>query len=93
MSGTGVTHSRTSSGQGQSGGSGDSNTNNIFATDHGIWAYIHNLEEKLKQLVDRVQSMEQAERLQEAKIEQLTLEITTLRTLLDTKTEPMATTG
>ncbi|KAI1489257.1 hypothetical protein F5X96DRAFT_641621 [Biscogniauxia mediterranea] len=83
----GVEHPRTSSGPGQNGGSGDSSSNNIFATDQGIWAYIHSLEEQVRQLNDRVQAMEATERAQEEKITYLTNEVTTLRSQADAKTE------
>ncbi|KAI0136647.1 hypothetical protein BJ170DRAFT_589615 [Xylariales sp. AK1849] len=64
---------------GQNGGSGDSSSNNIFATDQGIWAYIHSLEENIKELAGRVHVLEQTERTQQEKITQLTDEVTTLR--------------
>ncbi|KAI5923349.1 hypothetical protein F4810DRAFT_701307 [Camillea tinctor] len=83
----GVEHSRASSGPGQNGESGDSSSNNIFATDQGIWAYIHSLEEQVRQLNDRVQAMEATERAQEEKITYLTNEVTTLRNQADAKTE------
>ncbi|KAI0175675.1 hypothetical protein GGR52DRAFT_537709 [Hypoxylon sp. FL1284] len=73
-------HSQTSSAPGQNGGSGDSTSNNIFATDQGIWAYIHSLEGQVKQLNERVQAMEAAGRSQDEKITYLTGEVSTLRT-------------
>ncbi|KAI3322232.1 hypothetical protein HD806DRAFT_143288 [Xylariaceae sp. AK1471] len=72
-------HARTPSGTAPNGGSGDSTSNNIFATDHGIWAYIHSLEEHVRQLSDRVHAMEATERSQEEKIDYLTTEVATLR--------------
>ncbi|KAI1504368.1 hypothetical protein F5X99DRAFT_37255 [Biscogniauxia marginata] len=82
-----VDQSRTPSGPGQNGGSGDSSSNNIFATDQGIWAYIHSLEEQVRQLSERVQAMEAMERAQEEKITYLTNEVTTLRNQADAKTD------
>jgi hypothetical protein len=61
-------HTRTPSGTDQIVGSGDSTSNNIFATDQGIWAYIHSLEEQVRQLGERVHAMEAMERAQEDKI-------------------------
>ncbi|KAI1374115.1 hypothetical protein F4677DRAFT_427157 [Hypoxylon crocopeplum] len=84
---SGVDHARTSSGPGQNGGSGDSSSNNIFATDQGIWVYIHNLEEQVKQLNERVQSMEALGRTQEEKITYLTNELTALRGQVETKVD------
>ncbi|KAF2968231.1 hypothetical protein GQX73_g5326 [Xylaria multiplex] len=76
-------HARTPSGAAQNGGSGDSTSNNLFASDQGIWAYIHNLEEQVRLLNDRVQAMEAAERSREDKITYLTTEVATLRAQAD----------
>ncbi|KAI1468881.1 uncharacterized protein F4812DRAFT_425011 [Daldinia caldariorum] len=76
--GSGVSHHATN-GPGQNAGSGDSTSNNIFATDQGIWAYIHGLEEQVRQLNERVQAMEATGRSQEEKITYLTNEMTALR--------------
>jgi len=76
-------HNRTPSGNIQNGGSGDSASNNIFATDHGIWAYIHGLEEQVRILGERVHAMEATERSQEEKITYLTTEVATLRAQID----------
>ncbi|KAI1390183.1 uncharacterized protein F4822DRAFT_401122 [Hypoxylon trugodes] len=88
VAGSGTTQSQTSSVPGQNGGSGDSSTNNIFATDHGIWAYIHGLEDQVRQLNERVQTMEATGRSQEDKITYLTTEVTTLRGQIEMKTDP-----
>ncbi|KAI0021463.1 hypothetical protein F4780DRAFT_778513 [Xylariomycetidae sp. FL0641] len=85
LPGTGLGHNRSLSGPGQEGGSGDSSSNNIFATDQGIWAYIHSLEEQVRQLNDRVQGLEALERVREDKITHLTNEVTSLRSQVDTK--------
>ncbi|KAI0404301.1 hypothetical protein F4802DRAFT_615882 [Xylaria palmicola] len=79
----GIEHTRTPSGTGQNGSSGDSTSNNLFATDQGLWAYIHSLEEQVRQLGDRVQAMESSERSQEEKIAYLTTEVATLRAQAD----------
>ncbi|KAI0537413.1 hypothetical protein GGR58DRAFT_349008 [Xylaria digitata] len=76
-------HARPPSGTGQNGGSGDSTSNNLFASDQGIWAYIHNLEEQVRLLNDRVQAMEASERSREDKITYLTTELATLRAQAD----------
>ncbi|KAI0385860.1 hypothetical protein F5Y04DRAFT_244869 [Hypomontagnella monticulosa] len=83
--GAGVGHP--ASGPGQNGGSGDSSSNNIFATDQGIWAYIHGLEEQVRQLNERVQTMEATGRSQEDKITYLTSELTVLRSQVEIKTD------
>ncbi|KAI1146000.1 hypothetical protein F4825DRAFT_442056, partial [Nemania diffusa] len=77
VSGSG--HTRTPSGTGQNGSSGDSTSNNLFASDQGIWAYIHSLEEQVRHLADRVHVMEASERSREEKIAYLTTEVATLR--------------
>ncbi|CAJ2501100.1 Uu.00g039530.m01.CDS01 [Anthostomella pinea] len=82
-----VGHTRTPSGPGQNGGSGDSSSNNIFATDHGIWAYIHSLEEQVRQLNERVQAMEATKQDQDERIAYLTNEVTNMRSQVDTRTE------
>lgn len=87
----GGVHSHTSNGAGQNGGSGDSTSNNIFATDHGIWTYIHGLEESLKELSGRVFVLEQTEKGHENKITDLTNEVMTLRKQLEEKTDAAET--
>lgn len=72
---------------GQSSGSGDSSSNNIFATDNGVWVYVHSLEEQFRQLSERVQAMESTERTQEQQISYLTSQVTLLRGQLDAKSE------
>ncbi|KAI1845704.1 hypothetical protein JX266_008069 [Neoarthrinium moseri] len=88
-SGAGVSNQpgipQTASVPGQNGGSGDSTSNNLFATDQGIWAYIHTLEENVKELVGRVHVLEQSEQSHEDKIAQLTSTVTALRGQLETK--------
>ncbi|KAI0817764.1 hypothetical protein GGR55DRAFT_38105 [Xylaria sp. FL0064] len=81
--GSGTGHTRTPSGAGQNGSSGDSTTNNLFATDQGVWAYIHSLEEQVRTLGDRVQVMEASWRSQDDKVTSLTTEVATLRAQLD----------
>ncbi|KAI1203931.1 hypothetical protein F5X97DRAFT_5565 [Nemania serpens] len=81
----GTGHTRTPSGTGQAGGSGDSTSNNLFATDQGVWAYIHSLEEQVRHLGDRLHAMEASERSREEKITYLTTEVATLRAQADLK--------
>ncbi|KAI0433638.1 hypothetical protein F5Y09DRAFT_53319 [Xylaria sp. FL1042] len=81
--GSGTGHARAPSGTGQNGSSGDSTTNNLFATDQGVWAYIHSLEEQVRLLGDRVQVMEASWRSQDDKVVCLTTEVATLRAQLD----------
>ncbi|KAI1653597.1 hypothetical protein F4813DRAFT_249171 [Daldinia decipiens] len=87
VAGPGIGHSHASNGPSQNGGSGDSTSNNIFATDQGIWAYIHGLEEQVRQLNERVQAMEATGRSQEEKITYLTNEMTALRSEVEIKTD------
>ncbi|KAI1804985.1 hypothetical protein F4811DRAFT_561420 [Daldinia bambusicola] len=86
VAGSGGAHHATN-GPGQNAGSGDSTSNNIFATDQGIWAYIHGLEEQVRQLNERVQAMEATGRSQEEKITYLTNEMTALRGEGEIKTD------
>jgi TolA-binding protein len=67
----------------QSSGSGDS-TNNLFAAgEKGVWAYVQTLEDKVKQLSEKVQAMESREKSQEDKINQLSDELFSLRNQLN----------
>ncbi|KAI0447775.1 hypothetical protein F4803DRAFT_558502 [Xylaria telfairii] len=81
--GPGTGHTRGPSGTGQNGSSGDSTSNNLFATDQGIWAYIHSLEEQVRQLDNRVHALEDADRSQHEEITYLTTEVATLRAQAD----------
>lgn len=82
--------SQATSGAEQSGVSGETGANNLFATDQGIWVYIHNLEENLKELTGRVATLEQAERNQEERINQLNDEVTFLRAQVEAKSDMSA---
>lgn len=74
----------------QGSGSGDSSSSNLFASgDRGVWNYVQNLEEKVKQLSERVASMENFERSQEEKIVQLSNELNSLRNHLSSPTQPL----
>jgi hypothetical protein len=62
--------------QHQHSSSGDSTSNNTYTpVDRGLLPYIQNLEEKVKQLSERVIILENAERMSEARINQLTDEL------------------
>jgi Zinc finger, C2H2 type len=63
----------------QGGGSGDSSANLFAAGDTRVLAYVQTLEDKVKQLSDKVQLMESKERSQEDKINQLSEELFALR--------------
>lgn len=78
---------QTTSGPEQNGSSGDSGTNNLFATDQGVWVYVHNLEENIKELVARVATLEQSGRTNEERINQLTDEVTFLRSQTETRSD------
>ncbi|KAI1177418.1 hypothetical protein F4777DRAFT_204413 [Nemania sp. FL0916] len=82
-SGAGAGHVRTSSGTGPNGGSGDSASNNIFATDQGVWAYIQALDNQMRQLEERVRVLETTKRSDEEKIAYLTTELATVRAQAD----------
>lgn len=72
----------------QGSGSGDSNSNNLFASgDRGVWAYVQSLEEKVKQLSDKVLAMENKEKMQEDKINRLSDELYNLRNQLNAQTQ------
>jgi len=72
----------------QGGGSGDS-SNNLFASgDRGVWNYVQTLEDKLKQLSEKVQAMEEKERSQEDKINHLSEEVISLRRQLNAQNHP-----
>jgi hypothetical protein len=82
----------TSSGPAQNGGSGDSTSNNIFATDQGLWAYIHNLEEVVQDLGGRVNALEQTEKTHSEKITSLNSEVLSLRSQLEARSDAPVTT-
>ena len=72
----------------QGSGSGDS-TNNLFATgEKGVWAYVQTLEDRVKQLSEKVQAMESKEKSQEDKIDQLSEELFSLRNQLNAQNRP-----
>lgn len=74
----------------QNGGSGDSSSNNIFATDQGIWAYIHSLEERLTETNTRVSLLEQSEKNHKEDYAHLRDEVASLRKQLEMKEEAAA---
>ena len=66
--------------------SGD--TNNLFATgDRGVWNYVTTLEEKVKQLSEKVQVMESREKSQVDNISRLSEEVFTLRNQLNAQNQ------
>jgi len=72
----------------QGSGSGDS-TNNLFASgDRGVWAYVQTLEDKVKQLSEKVYAMEHKEKSQEDKINRLSDEVFSLRNQLNAQNHP-----
>ncbi|KAK1639045.1 hypothetical protein BDP81DRAFT_195853 [Colletotrichum phormii] len=80
---TGAGHARGSSGT--QPGSGAENGGNMFATDPGVWAYIQSLEDKVKQLSDKVTAFEKAESAKQAQIGLLTSEVTGLKKQLEAR--------
>lgn len=67
--------------QHQSSSSGDS-SNNMFASETGVWTYVQTLEEKTRLLTERVSALERIERNQGEKINRLTDEVNSLRNQL-----------
>ncbi|KAK1599982.1 uncharacterized protein LY79DRAFT_574417 [Colletotrichum navitas] len=80
---TAVAHNRGSSGTQPV--SGAENGGNMFATDPGVWAYIQSLEDKVKQLSDKVTAFEKAESAKQAQIGLLTSEVTGLKKQLEAR--------
>jgi hypothetical protein len=67
-------------------GSGSGDNNNLFAAgDRGVWAYVQTLEDKVKQLSEKVQAMESKEKSQEDKINRLSEEVFSLRNQLNSQ--------
>ena len=79
-----------SSAPSQNGGSGDSTSNNIFATDQGVWAYIHSLEERLTETNTRVSILEESEKNHKESYALLADEVASLRKQLEMKEEAPA---
>jgi chaperonin cofactor prefoldin len=69
-------------------GSGSGDSNNLFAAgDRGVWAYVQTLEDKVKQLSEKVQVMETKEKSQEDKINRLSEEVFSLRNQLNAQNQ------
>ncbi|KAK6189563.1 hypothetical protein LQW54_013130 [Pestalotiopsis sp. IQ-011] len=86
----GHAHSATAGSQAEAANGTDQNggdSSGIFAADQGIWVYIHNLEESLKEMSGRVANLEQSERSHEERIVQLNDEVSLLRAQLDIKSD------
>lgn len=71
----------TRGGGGPQQGSGDSSAN-MFASETGVWTYVQTLEEKTRQLTERVSALERIERNQGEQINRLTEEVNSLRSQL-----------
>ena len=78
-------------------GSGADNANNMFATEEGIWAYTQSLDEKVKQLTDKILSLEgqittleRTKTAQELQITHLTDEVMGLRQQLEARPDVSA---
>jgi len=83
----GVVHSRTPSGPSHAN-SGDSSANLFASGEQGLWSYIQTLEDKVKQLTDRILTMEKTETTREAQVGYLTSEVASLRKQLETRQDP-----
>jgi hypothetical protein len=73
---------------------GSDNANNLFASDEGHWAYTQALDDKVKQLVERITTLEshivtleRTKTAQEQQISFLTTEVTTLRQQAEARSE------
>lgn len=69
---------RTGSGHHQQG-SGDNGANLFAGGDRGVWQYVQTLEERVKQLSEKVVSMESTEKSQAEKVKRLEEEVNYLR--------------
>lgn len=75
-------------------GSGSGDSNNLFAAgDRGVWAYVQTLEDKVKQLSEKVQVMEGKEKSQEDKINRLSEELFSLRNQLNAQNQNPSVAG
>lgn len=68
-------------------GSGDSSTNLFAGGDRGVWQYVQTLEERVKQLSDKVVNMESAEKSQGDKVKRLEEEVNYLRSKLQAQNQ------
>lgn len=76
----------------QTSGSGDSN--NLFtAGDRGLWTYVQNLEERVKQLSERVLMLEDVRHAHEGRINQLHQDLMASRGQLGSQGPPQNTMG
>ncbi len=71
--------------QHQNSGSIDSSTNLFASGERGVWSYVQTLEDKVKQLSEQVQVMQNKEKGQEEKINHLSEEVFLLRSQLNTQ--------
>jgi uncharacterized protein YPO0396 len=75
-------------------GSGSSDSNNLFAAgDRGVWVYVQTLEDKVKQLSEKVLAMETKEKSQEDKINRLSEELSFLRNQLNAQNQHQSAAG
>ena len=68
-------------------GSGDSSANLFAGGDRGVWQYVQQLEERVKQLSEKVVTMENAERNHNDKVKSLEVEVNYLRSQLQTQSQ------
>ncbi|CZT03463.1 hypothetical protein WAI453_012322 [Rhynchosporium graminicola] len=72
----------------QGSANGDNN-NNLFASgDRGVWNYVQQLEDKVKMLSEKVQTMENTEKSQEDRFNQLLEELMSLRRQVNGQNPP-----
>lgn len=72
----------------QASGSGDSSANLFAAGDTRVYDYVQGLEDRVKQLSEKVQMMESKERSQEDKISRLSEELFSLRNQFNSSPNP-----
>lgn len=68
-------------------GSGDSSANLFAGGDRGVWQYVQTLEERVKQLSDKVVNMESTEKSQGDKVKRLEEEVNYLRNQLQAQNQ------
>lgn len=70
------------------GSSAGDNSNNLFASgERGVWTYIQSLEDKIKQMADKITTLESNERVHQDTVGRLTDELRNLRAILNNQSQ------
>jgi TolA-binding protein len=77
----------------QGSGSGDSSANLFAGGDRGVWQYVQTLEERVKQLSEKVVNMESNEKSQGDKVKRLEDEVNFLRGQLQAQKQAQQPSG